>query len=506
MIIGIDLDNTILNYDYSFRKHAVLKKLIAPNEKNIKKEKIKNKIEKYSKKEWTILQGEVYGKYIYDSKIDKMFIKFINLLKKNEIEVNIISHKTKYPILGKKINLRKKSLQYLKKNISYNLILKKNIFFENTIDNKIKRISKCKCDYFIDDLNKIFCHKNFPNKTHKILFCNSKNSSSNNWNNIYNLFKKKIAINNKLNGKNNRCFILKEKKIFVKKFYNTSGDIDRFNREIKFTKFLEKNNINLVPRIVENLKSKNIIKYELINGKIITNKAANDKKYLKKVFNFIDKINKLRFQKENFKYAKGFCSNSKCFEQEISNKIKILEKNKYTPSSVKIIKDKFNKLKEANYFKNNYKFKKKDSSLSPCDFTFNNILFNKKVKFLDFEYSGIDDMAKLYAIFFLQPDHHIEIEIFEKNINQLILKKFNNTRFRKNLFYLIPICYLRWSLILLNDFLKKDSGRRNFSNPKYLKNSNLLNQERKVIRYLKERENYFNYYKVFLSKDFDTFF
>ena len=50
MIIGIDLDNTILNYDYSFRKHAVLKKLIAPNEKNIKKEKIKNKIEKYSKR------------------------------------------------------------------------------------------------------------------------------------------------------------------------------------------------------------------------------------------------------------------------------------------------------------------------------------------------------------------------------------------------------------------------------------------------------------------------
>ena len=33
------------------------------------------------------------------------------------------------------------------------------------------------------------------------------------------------------------------------------------------------------------------------------------------------------------------------------------------------------------------------------------------------------------------------------------LKKFS---------YLLPICYLRWSLIMLNDFLKEDSNRRNF--------------------------------------------
>ena len=53
-------------------------------------------------KEWTILQGEVYGKYIYDAKIDGMFIKFLKLLKENNVIINIVSHKTKFPILGKK--------------------------------------------------------------------------------------------------------------------------------------------------------------------------------------------------------------------------------------------------------------------------------------------------------------------------------------------------------------------------------------------------------------------
>ena len=115
-------------------------------------------------------------------------------------------------------------------------------------------------------------------------------------------------------------------------------------------------------------------------------------------------------------------------------------------------------------------------------------------------------MAKLYAIFFLQPDHHIKINTFKKNINQLILKKFDNDRFKKNLAYLLPICYLRWSLIMLNDFLKEDSNRRNFSNPKYSKLKNLHKQEKKVVRYLKDREKYFHYYKIFLSKNLNPFF
>lgn len=504
MIIGIDLDNTILNYDYSFLKHAIRKKLISSNKKSINKETIKNKIEKISRKEWTILQGEVYGKYIYDAKIDGVFIKFLKLLKKNNIIIKIISHKTKFPILGKQINLHQKSLQYLKKFIPYELVINKNIFFENTLTDKVNRISECKCDYFIDDLNKVFNHKNFPSKTHKILYSNSKNSFSNNWSDIYRNFKTKIDINNKLTGKNNKCFIVSEKKIFVKKFYNTNNDDDRFKREIKFVKFLEKNKVNLTPKIIE--YDENIIKYRLINGKIISNKDANNKKYLKKAFKFFKKINHLNFEKENFKYAKGFCSNSDCYENEISNKIKILEKNGYSALSIKIIKDKFNKLKKLNYFKNNYKFTTEDRSLSPCDFTFNNILNGKITKFIDFEYSGIDDVAKLYAIFFLQPDHHIKIETFKKNINQLILKKFDNDRFKKNLIYLLPICYLRWSLIMLNDFLKEDSKRRNFSNPKYSKLKNLHKQEKKVLKYLKNREKYFAYYKIFLSKNLNTLF
>ena len=64
-----------------------------------------------------------------------------NLRKKNILY--LISHKSKYPILGKKINLRKKALEWMKQNDLYGnkkVFNIKNIFFEEKFLDKIKRI------------------------------------------------------------------------------------------------------------------------------------------------------------------------------------------------------------------------------------------------------------------------------------------------------------------------------------------------------------------------------
>ena len=80
MIIGIDFDNTIVNYDTVFSKRAYQRKFIK-HKKNINKEKLKKLISKQqnSLKKWQILQGEVYGKYIHHAKIYNGFKKFIYL-------------------------------------------------------------------------------------------------------------------------------------------------------------------------------------------------------------------------------------------------------------------------------------------------------------------------------------------------------------------------------------------------------------------------------------------
>ena len=60
--IGIDLDNTIINYHNSFKKYLRERRILL---KNINKEKVKFIANNNSKiKNWTEAQEEIYGKYI----------------------------------------------------------------------------------------------------------------------------------------------------------------------------------------------------------------------------------------------------------------------------------------------------------------------------------------------------------------------------------------------------------------------------------------------------------
>ena len=60
MLIGIDLDNTIINYDPVFKSILINKNIKTKNIKNYKK-KLKNILNPV---EWTKLQGNIYGNKI----------------------------------------------------------------------------------------------------------------------------------------------------------------------------------------------------------------------------------------------------------------------------------------------------------------------------------------------------------------------------------------------------------------------------------------------------------
>ena len=185
-ILGLDLDNTIIIYDKLFKELALKENLIPENI-----EPQKNKIREYLNKnnredDFTFLQSKVYGENIDSALIAEGFDQFLNSLDKR-IKIYIISHKTKYPIKGKKINLQLKAKEWLiKKNIIGNRkrIKEQDVFFEETLDLKIKRIEKINCDIFVDDLPKVLEKLNPAIK--KILydpnnFTNKKFNSINHW-------------------------------------------------------------------------------------------------------------------------------------------------------------------------------------------------------------------------------------------------------------------------------------------------------------------------------------
>jgi hypothetical protein len=186
--IGIDLDNTIINYNNSFIQYLKEKKIYL---KRIDKDKIK-KISNDNPKiiNWTHVQEKIYGKYIKYAKPFSYYKKFEKFALKNNFKLFIISHKTKYSEYSKRFNLHEKSKEWLKKNIK---IDNYKIFFHNNINDKIKRISSLKLDYYIDDLDKIFKKKNYPKKTKKIFFSNKKLDNTfnlKNWKEILTFIKK----------------------------------------------------------------------------------------------------------------------------------------------------------------------------------------------------------------------------------------------------------------------------------------------------------------------------
>ena len=114
------------------------------------------------------------------------------------------------------------------------------------------------------------------------------------------------------------------------------------------------------------------------------------------------------------------------------------------------------------------------------------IVNNRKIFYIDFEYSGLDDLSKLFAVYFLQPEKKISLKFYFKYrgfINKIF--KLDNSRYFR-MSYLLPIIYLRWSFILINKISKKNSlvGKRH--------------QLVKVINYLSSRNNYFEMYKKFI--------
>lgn len=186
--IGIDLDNTIIDYQNSFEKYLEEKKIYF---KKINKKKIKLITNNNSKiKNWTEAQEEIYGHYITYAKPYKNFNEFEKFALRNEIKLYIISHKTKYSQFSKKYNLRLESDKWLKKNINKG---KYKIFYVNTINEKVRKIAKIKPNYFIDDLIEIFDNENFPKKVKKILFSKINNDevvTFSNWDKIKNYINK----------------------------------------------------------------------------------------------------------------------------------------------------------------------------------------------------------------------------------------------------------------------------------------------------------------------------
>jgi hypothetical protein len=105
-----------------------------------------------------------------------------------------------------------------------------------------------------------------------------------------------------------------------------------------------------------------------------------------------------------------------------------------------------------------------DRCLSPSDFGFHNALQSAaRLRFIDFEYAGWDDPAKLVCDFFCQPAVPVPLEYWQPVITPLVAGLSDPALHEQRIALLWPVYQLKWCCILLNDFLPVDNQRRQFA-------------------------------------------
>ncbi|MBF0295823.1 MAG: HAD family hydrolase [Magnetococcales bacterium] len=176
MRIGIDFDNTLINYDDSFVRVARELGWTPPpgvGGKNGVREFVRGLEE--GEEKWRRLQAAVYGPRIGHARLRDGVRPFLEQATARGATLFVVSHKTRFATGDPEqiCDLRQAAATWLwQQGILAPVgsgIPPEHLFFAATRTEKVARITQLRCDLFIDDLPEVFADPGFPPATRRIL-------------------------------------------------------------------------------------------------------------------------------------------------------------------------------------------------------------------------------------------------------------------------------------------------------------------------------------------------
>jgi len=176
MRIGIDFDNTIIGYDAVFHATATELGLIDAGVEP-RKQAVRDavRLAPHGELSWQRLQGQVYGSGMVEATMVEGVDRFLRRCRTMHCEVLIVSHKTEFGHHDpQRVNLRAAAIGWMEAHGFFSDdrygIPVGNVFFETTRAEKLARIGRLRCDWFIDDLEDVLADPAFPPGVRRILF------------------------------------------------------------------------------------------------------------------------------------------------------------------------------------------------------------------------------------------------------------------------------------------------------------------------------------------------
>lgn len=170
MRIGIDLDNTIINYERAFGMAAAALGLSCVD--GAGKTELRDRIRLLADGEahWQRVQAHVYGPAIEEARPFEGVREFFTRARQYGVPLVIVSHKSTFAAATPNgPNLRTAAHSWLQ---AHGLVGSHGpeVYFESTRREKCERIARTGCTLFIDDLPEVFTDPDFPGGVERWLF------------------------------------------------------------------------------------------------------------------------------------------------------------------------------------------------------------------------------------------------------------------------------------------------------------------------------------------------
>ena len=182
MILGTDFDNTIVDYEHVFP--SVARELGVEVSAGMDKKSLRDFIRTLSGGEilWQKIQADVYGARMCEAFLIEGFSTLVRSCQERDIPLYIVSHKTQFAVQKPAADLRTYAFDWMNNkgffSKEYLGLYPGQIFFEDTREKKIDRIRSLGCTHFIDDMEEVLLHENFPSETEGIWFSRSKDEGN----------------------------------------------------------------------------------------------------------------------------------------------------------------------------------------------------------------------------------------------------------------------------------------------------------------------------------------
>ena len=281
-------------------------------------------------------------------------------------------------------------------------------------------------------------------------------------------------------GNNNRIFLVEvaDGERYALKTYDTGSDdgAERVSAEFRALSFIWAHGLRAVPRPLAIDVARRSALFGWIDGRAVTAPAAAD---LDAALSFLGALGRLTTSSSaaTLPEAKEACPPAAEVVAQIERRLVMLhsvaadhdELGRFLEQEFVVVCRRTTALARECYQRAGLDFHapiaRGQQTLSPSDFGFHNVLKRQdgSLVFVDFEYFGWDDPAKLVSDFLLHPGMNLDQALkrrFLVGVHELFA---GDAEFATRLRLLYPLFGLRWCLILLNEFLPERWRRRLFA-------------------------------------------